>query len=577
MKQSIFKRVYIFYIIALAASIAFINFYLTNIIKDHYIEDLKNGLFSRASIIQLAMPAAKNKLDAFCRQLKDSSQTRITIIDMNGTVLCDSDNSPAHMDNHNTRPEIQQAAAIGTGSSMRHNSTLKTEHLYIAVRTETNSGVKRFIRLSVPLAQVNAYISGLSTRINLAVVLTFLSFGAILIWQTDRIRMFVKQTSEHADALAHGFLKKKLYLEEAGEFTELAHNLNNMSYELEETLRDKNEEAERLKVVLRSIPDAFLLIGFNGIIQLSNNAARELFGTDRLDGKPYLEIVRNSGFTSLIDTVKAGRQAGSAELIFDFTEERYVSVRVSPLQYRVGVLAGYVAIFHDTTRMKQLEQMRTEFVANVSHEIKTPITAIKGFAETLLDGAMYDRENAEAFLHTIKSHSERLNRLVEDLLTISRLEHRDLTINKQEFNLSDAIDHVIQTITIEAAKKDIAVSRSITGEPALILADRDRVEQILLNLADNAVKFTKAGEIEIGTGSDGTKNFFYVKDTGIGVPKKYLSRLGERFFRVDPSRSREKGGTGLGLAIVKHLVMAHGWKMGIESEEGKGTVVKVYY
>jgi len=577
MKQSIFRRVYIFYIIALAASIAFINFYLTNIIKDHYIEDLKNGLFSRASIIQLAMPAAPKKLETFCRQLKDSSRTRITITDKKGNVLCDSDNNPAHMDNHNTRPEIQQAAAIGTGSSMRYSSTLKTEHLYIAVRTETDSGVKRFIRLSVPLAQVNAYISGLSTRINLAVVLTFLSFGAILIWQTDRIRMFVKQTSEHADALAHGFLKKKLYLEEAGEFTELAHNLNDMSYELEETLRDRNEETERLKVVLRSIPDAFLLIGFNGIIQLSNNAARELFGTDRLDGKPYLEIVRNSGFTSLIDKVKAGRQAGSAELIFDFTEERYVSVRVSPLQYRVGVLAGYVAIFHDTTRMKQLEQMRTEFVANVSHEIKTPITAIKGFAETLLDGAMYDTENAKAFLNTIKSHSERLNRLVEDLLTISRLEHRDLTINKQEFNLSDAIDHVIQTITIEAAKKDIAVSRSITGEPALILADRDRVEQILLNLADNAVKFSEAGEIEIGTGSDGPKNYFYVKDTGIGVPKKYLSRLGERFFRVDPSRSREKGGTGLGLAIVKHLVMAHEWKMGIESEEGKGTVVKVYY
>jgi len=577
MKQSIFRRVYIFYIIALAASIAFINFYLTNIIKDHYIEDLKNGLFSRASIIQLAMPAAPKKLEPFCRQLKDSSRTRITITDKKGNVLCDSDNNPAHMDNHNTRPEIQQAAAIGTGSSMRYSSTLKTELLYIAVRTETDSGVKRFIRLSVPLAQVNAYISGLSTRINLAVVLTFLSFGAILIWQTDRIRMFVKQTSEHADALAHGFLKKKLYLEEAGEFTELAHNLNDMSYELEETLRDRNEETERLKVVLRSIPDAFLLIGFNGIIQLSNNAARELFGTDRLDGKPYLEIVRNSGFTSLIDKVKAGRQAGSAELIFDFTEERYVSVRVSPLQYRVGVLAGYVAIFHDTTRMKQLEQMRTEFVANVSHEIKTPITAIKGFAETLLDGAMYDTENAKAFLNTIKSHSERLNRLVEDLLTISRLEHRDLTINKQEFNLSDAIDHVIQTITIEAAKKDIAVSRSITGEPALILADRDRVEQILLNLADNAVKFSEAGEIEIGTGSDGPKNYFYVKDTGIGVPKKYLSRLGERFFRVDPSRSREKGGTGLGLAIVKHLVMAHEWKMGIESEEGKGTVVKVYY
>jgi two-component system phosphate regulon sensor histidine kinase PhoR len=578
MKRRIFRRVFILYFIALLLSVVIMHFYLTSVIRSSYISYLTHSLSVQASVIAGNMPfGPEGDLEEFSRTMKQETGARITILDAAGAVMGDSDNDPSAMDNHFNRPEIQQAVVSGAGWSIRFSDTLKYDLLYVAkkiIRTGEHTG---FVRLAVPLTKVNESINNLRMKINLAVISVFLLFGLILIYQTERIRKFVMQIAEYAGALAHGLFKKRIYLEGAGEFTELAHSLNNMATELEETIKTGDEEAKRLNVILKSIPDALLLINVHNIIELSNNAARDLFGNEKLDGRPFLEVVRSPVFMALVDEVKKNRLPGAAELTLDFTEEKYFYVRVSPLYYQVGELAGFVAIFHDTTQMKKLEQMRKDFVANVSHEIKTPITAIKGFAETLLDGALYDKENAEKFLTTIKTHSERLNRLVEDLLIISRLELGVMTVNKTELHINDIIDEVIQTSVVHAAEKNLSIKKSMEKGEALINADRDRLTQILLNLTDNAVKFTEKGEIEVGLDREDGRNYFYVRDTGPGVPQKYLSRLGERFFRVDPSRSRELGGTGLGLAIVKHLVKAHGWEMKIESKEGKGTTVKVFY
>jgi two-component system phosphate regulon sensor histidine kinase PhoR len=277
-----------------------------------------------------------------------------------------------------------------------------------------------------------------------------------------------------------------------------------------------------------------------------------------------------------MDEVRQNRAAGFKELKLDYPKERYLSVRVSPLFYREGELSGYIALFHDTTQMKRLEETRKDFVANVSHEIKTPVTAIQGFAETLLDGALDDREHAENFLRTIKSHSERLNRLVDDLLTLSKIELGAIRIDKTNVNISDIVDSVLETLRPGAESKGLVLTKALKADELEIFANRDRTIQILLNLVDNAIKFTETGSVEIGSGKKEERLYLYVKDGGIGIPKRYLFRLGERFFRVDPSRSRALGGTGLGLAIVKHLVRAQGWEMQIESEEGKGTTVRVY-
>ncbi len=578
MKRRIFRRTFIIYAAVLIISVSVINVYLSSVIRNSYIDNLKKSLAIQTSVAAYAFQGISDiNIDTFCRDIKEKTLARVTIIDTGGRVLGDSDQDVPTMDNHSGRPEIQQALTAPVGSAIRFSSTLQHDLLYSARKIEEHGKHTGFIRLAVPLTRINKSINSLRLRINLTVILAFLSFGIILIWQTERIRKFVIRVSDYADAIAHGLFRKKLYMEGAGEFTELARNMHNMAAELEKSIRTKDEEAERLNVILKSIPDALLLINMHGTVELSNNTARDLFAHGPIEGRPFLEVVRSPAFMHLIDEVKQARMSGSTEIVIDVPEEKYLFVRVSPLYYQVGELAGFIAIFHDTTQMKKLEQMRKDFVANVSHEIKTPVTAIQGFAETLIDGALYDRENAEKFLHTIKDHSSRLNRLLEDLLTISRLELGVISIVKTEVNLVDIIESVMNTVLIHAAKKDLRITKNTGQGNVFINADRDRTEQILLNLVDNAVKFTEKGEVEIGLSQEGGKGFFYVRDSGPGIPEKYLSRVGERFFRVDPSRSRELGGTGLGLAIVKHLVRAHGWDMKIESEEGRGTTVKVYY
>jgi two-component system phosphate regulon sensor histidine kinase PhoR len=214
-------------------------------------------------------------------------------------------------------------------------------------------------------------------------------------------------------------------------------------------------------------------------------------------------------------------------------------------------------------------------VANISHEIRTPITAIRGFADTLLEGALEDREHALKFLNTIKANSERINNLVEDLMIISRLELGAIKVTKSNVDLHEVIDHVVATLRDKAADKSLNLKIRLGREDLTIAADRDRLIQVLSNLADNAINFTEKGEVTIGYANENGSSYLFVEDSGIGIAAKHLPRLGERFYRVDPGRSRNRGGTGLGLAIVKHLVKAHGWDMQIESKPGKGTKVKI--
>ncbi|NCO68713.1 MAG: PAS domain-containing sensor histidine kinase, partial [Nitrospirae bacterium] len=291
------------------------------------------------------------------------------------------------------------------------------------------------------------------------------------------------------------------------------------------------------------------------------------------------------------------------EMEIAYPKELYLMATAAPFYYppQSENVSGVMLSFHDITRLRQLEDMRRDFVANVSHEIKTPITAIKGFAETLLGGAIDDKENAPRFLQTIKNHSERLNSLVEDLLTLSRIEFGDIKMEKTAVSLDDVIDTVFTTLRNKAEIKGLYLKKEMPENLGEIKADRNRLTQILLNLVDNGIKFTETGGVTVsvqarssvreqGLGVSkkepipspqpqipdfGTLEII-VEDTGIGIPQKHLSRLGERFYRVDSSRSRELGGTGLGLAIVKHLVKAQGWEMKIESAQEKGTKVRIF-
>jgi two-component system phosphate regulon sensor histidine kinase PhoR len=577
MKKHIFRRIFILYFIVLSLSIAFIEIYITKVIRSDYLANLQSHLSVQIDLISNNISfSASEQLDTLCAQFKKTTGARITVIDSKGTVLGDSENSSFLMENLSDRPEIQQALLSGTASSIRHSNTINDDLLYVAKKIMDGNEHSGFIRLALPVRVIDEAINHMRLKINLVVILMLLIIGATLIWHIKRIRKIVHQIADYSGALAHGLFRKRLSITDSGEFTEIAESLNEISSELKINVNRVNEESNRLNVILKNIPDALLLINKDHIIEMSNSKARELFGNPLLEGKPVTEVLGSSVFISLVKETEHSRMPASGELTVDVPEERYLLVRLSPLFYKVGEFSGTVAIFHDITDFRKLEQMRTDFVANVSHEIKTPITAIKGFAETLLDGALHDTSNAEKFLETIKTHSERLNRLVEDLLTLSRIELKVIKINKTKVNIVEIIDNVTQMMLVRIAEKDLEIKTSVKDLKPIISADRDRIEQILLNLLDNAIKFSERGIIEIGISDDNGRTYIYVSDRGIGIPQKFVSRIGERFFRVDASRSRELGGTGLGLAIVKHLVMAHGWEMKVESQVQTGTTVKIY-
>jgi two-component system phosphate regulon sensor histidine kinase PhoR len=577
MKQGIFKRIFILYVVILFLSVLIMEVFVTGAVRTSYINTLRDNLSTQAVLISHDVTFhSPTPMDILCRQLKEITRARVTILAMNGRVIGDSDRDASTMANHMDRVELQQAMLTGSGMAIRHSDTVKYDLLYVANKIMQGDKPQGFIRLSVPLKDVDAAVNLLRMQIVLVVSLVLLATSLLSLWQVDRLRRLTNQIKDFSSSLARGELGKRLFISHAGEFDEIADSLNTMSKELTLRISAGEEEKHRFDVVLRSIPDALLIMDAHGVILLSNPAARTSFGENALQGRPFIEVIRNTEVLSLVEKVRKDQSAGSIELKIDSPLEQYYVVQVSPLFYTERELSGFVAVFHDITRLQRLEQTRKDFVANISHEIKTPITAISGFAEILLDGALRDKTNTLKFLETIRSNSERINRLVDDLMTISKIELGAVTVNKNTVHIEEIMQQVIDTLGDKASGKGLSLTWSIVPPVKDIIADRDKLIQIMTNLTDNAIKFTEKGKVVLGVTVEDGKTVLFVEDTGIGIQQKHLPRLGERFYRVDPSRSRHLGGTGLGLAIVKHLVNAHGWDMQISSTPGKGTIVKIY-
>lgn len=575
-KKGIFRRIFILYAIVFLAALTLIEIYITATVKNNYISNLEETFSVQISLISEDINFKKTNIDAFCRELKGKIGTRITVITSNGKVIGDSDKDSSLMDNHLNRIEIEQAMLYNTGMTTRYSDTLKYDFLYIAKKIIRNGDFLGFVRVAVPLKDVDHSINILRIKIILVISLIMLATGIFSILQIDYLRRLLRQITDFSKSLARGEIERRLFLKNAGEFDEIAKNLTEMSEKLQYMIEKNHEEKKRLSVILKSIPDALLIIDSTGIVLLSSAASGKFFGSTEMLGKQYIEVVRSHDFFSLIDEVRKKGGSSVSEFRLEHPEEKYVAVRVSPLFYRENELSGYIAIFHDITKLKKLEQIRKDFVANVSHEIKTPITAIKGFADTLLEGALDDRGNALKFLKTIKSNSERINSLVDDLMTISRIELGVVRIEKSTVSTDEISENILAVFKSRAEEKGLYLKADINPEITDIYADKNRLAQILTNLVDNSIKFTEKGGVTFGLDKKDNKIFLFVEDTGIGIPKRDIHRLGERFYRVDRARSRELGGTGLGLAIVKHLVIAHGWEMKIESTQGKGTRVSIF-
>jgi two-component system phosphate regulon sensor histidine kinase PhoR len=361
----------------------------------------------------------------------------------------------------------------------------------------------------------------------------------------------------------------------------LGRSLNVMAGRLREKIGDLEQEQAKVTAILDAMVEGVIAVDGQEHILLMNEKARAMFalGSARGEGKPFLEVIRNADLHEIFRAVHAGGEAALRREITLTSPPRILgvnAVRLAPAGERSDAASGIVMVLHDVTALRHLERVRTEFVANVSHELRTPLTAIQGYLETLLSGALDERENARRFLEIVLRHSERLGRLLDDLTDLSNIETGKVALRREPVRVDEVVASVVGIIDPRAERSRVSVTSRVPPDLPEVSADRDRLSQVLINLVDNAVKYTPEGGSVTVTARRLPEDAVEVAvtDTGIGIPPADLPRVTERFYRVDKARSRELGGTGLGLAIVKHLVMAHGGELDIESEPDRGTTVR---
>ncbi len=500
---------------------------------------------------------------------------RLTLIAPDGRVLGDSDlelKEVEALENHAQRPEVVQALALGRGDSIRYSSTLGHDLLYAAAILGSPGDPQLVARLALPLATVQEAVAASRRLLLMALALgVLLSLGVA--WLVARgINRPLRELTATARAIAGGDLSRRVRRYPPHEVGQLGRAFDEMADHLEQRLDEVCQAASRQQAILLGMMEGVMLCDQHGRVLLVNQALVDLVG---LSGDPvgrlYSEAIR------IPDLQEAMRQAYASPSL---VSRQVRSLTPKPRHLEVHLLqvagdktpSGVVAVFHDISERLRTEQMRRDFVANTSHELRTPLAAIKGAAETLLGGALDSPADARNFVEMIERQAKRLERLGEDLLTLAQLENREGAPRREPLDLADMLDSVLATVEQLAAQKNQALVRPQTWPELELLGDRRQLEQALVNLLDNAIKYSDAGgQVSLAAQLRAGLLCLEVADTGPGIPREHLPRIFERFYRVDKNRSRSQGGTGLGLAIVKHIAQSHGGSVEVESVLGQGS------
>jgi two-component system phosphate regulon sensor histidine kinase PhoR len=577
MKSRLFFKIFVTYLIITICSISIVILLVSHEIKVSSMARIEEELFTYARIIDLS---SKKEIREKIKQLAGISGSRVTIVDMTGKIIADSEHEIADMESHLNRPEIQEARVKGKGSAMRFSQTIGVDMLYVALPFMDGSEINGYVRLARPLHDVKRSIESIYRSFFTAIFLAIPFTLIIAFIFSYRLTSPIKAMEQFTERLRKGEIAGSLLIKTTDEMQQLANNINYLVTELQEKIRLADEEKGKLVAAFASMMEGVLILDHDDRIEVFNRAFRDmimpLYG-DVL-GKTLIEAFRNIDLQRALDIFKKTGQSISQEITFGDIIPIILNVSISTIQGSPGENKTMI-VFYDVTRLKKLEKVRVDFVANVTHEIKTPLTSILGFIETLQDGAIEDVEKAGKFLEIIDRQARRLNRLVEDLLTISDIEMGDMKFFFEDVPLISVIENILPIIEAKANEKEIKIMREMPDSLPSIKADQDRLAQILWNVLDNAVKFTPiSGMITISASVENNRYVAVrIADTGIGIPRDEIPRLGERFYRVDKARSRELGGTGLGLSIVKHLMKAHQGYLEIESQPGEGTTVSLYF
>lgn len=572
-------------------SLTIIGIYVSFSFKEYYIKEITIQLKSNALLIRDLVNADIQKkemerVNLITKRLGREINTRVTIINPDGIVLGDSEDDPQKMENHRDRPEIKEAIKGMMGKSTRYSTTLKKDMMYLALPIrDANHRLIGVVRVSLPLDELQHRVGQIYRIIGWGGLLAVIISLGISFALARRVSRPISQMAQAAKMISKGNLSQRIRVDSRDEVGDLAHSFNRMSEELEKQMGDLAREVSEKEAVLSSMIEGVLAIDRDEHVILINLAAQRMFELrpDDTLGKFHWEVIRNSEVNNLFKEILKTHSQKTVEFQISPLDERTFMVHAAPIKGKEGNILGVVAVFHDVTEIRRLEKVRMEFVANVSHELRTPLTSIKGFVETLKRGALDEGENAINFLDIIERHTDRLNRLITDLLELSRVETGKKKMDFLPIKVEELINRAISHFVDISNKKLQKIKCNIPSDLPMVLADEEGIETVLKNLLDNAVKYTpERGEINITSTDKDDYIEIAVVDNGVGIPSKDIPRIFERFYCVDKARSKELGGTGLGLSIVKHIIEAHGGAVSVESEVGKGskfifTLSKVRY
>lgn len=576
MRRSLYWKITLPFVLLALASMAGLGFFLAQNSRDTQIQHLESQLGNEARLVaDLSIAAFRNgdDLQAIAQSTGAQLQARVTIIASDGTVRGDSEQDPATMENHSTRPEVVAALASGTGEATRYSATLHENMLYVATPITDQGQTMGVARVSLPLTAVEQSVNNaraaIISAIAIAAVLVVVATGLV----SRMITSPVRKITEAAEALAAGRFDQRIPVKSSDEIGRLSRAFNDMSANVNRLVGQISNERTKLQTVLASLADGVIMTDAEGLVILVNRAAEGLFNAREPSavGKPAIEVVKDHEIDNTLKACLISGQPQTARLEAG-PSKRFLRVIAVPV--RDAIEGGALLLFQDLTELRDLQTMRRDLIGNISHDLRTPIAGIKAMVETLKEGAIDDRTVAGDFLHRIDGEVDRLTQMVAELTQLSRIETGKADLDLKPVDLNGLVREVVTELTPLAERDEITIKTNLLPGLPPVPADVERMRQTLVNLVHNAIKFNRpGGSVSISTSATAELATMSISDTGVGISEEDLPHVFERFFKGD--RARSGGGSGLGLAIAKHTVQAHGGEIRARSEKGKGSTFTI--